>query len=139
MMAAGVMALAITSSLTVMGRSFAQLDTARCISYASQIMQSEMERTRITPWGDGTDAGNGTTGVTAYSTTPVTVNISNLGYANSSDLSNRMTLTRTASPVHAGMIMITLRITWTTFDGQTLTRSYSTYYGKAGLYDYFAA
>lgn len=138
-MAAAVMTLAITSSLSVIGRAFAPLDTARCISYASQIMQSEMERTRITPWGDGTAAGNGTIGVTAYPTTPVAVSITSFGYASAADLSNRMTLTRTVSDVHAGMIKITLTITWRTFDGNTLTRSYSTYYGKAGLYDYFAA
>ena len=140
MMAATVMTLALTSSLSVLGRMFAPLDTARCISYAGQIMQSEMERTRITPWGDGTTAGDGTTGVTAYSAViPFTVNITNLGYGNSNDLSSRMTLKRLASSVHPGMISITLTIQWTTFDGITLTRTYTTYYGKAGLYDYFAA
>ena len=141
MMAACVMTLALTSSLSVLGRMFAPLDTARCISYASQIMQSEMERTRITPWGNGTSIllGDGTTGVTAYSAARVPVSITSLGYGNANDLSSRMTLTRQASDVHPGMILITLTITWTTFDGIPLTRSYSTYYGKAGLYDYFAA
>ena len=142
-MAATVMTLALTSSLSVLGRMFAPLDTARCISYAGQIMQSEMERTRITPWGDGTSilAGDGTTGVTAYHTVlaPETVIITNLGYGNANDLSSRMTLKRWAEDVHPGMIKITLTIQWTTSDGITLTRIYTTYYGKAGLYDYFAA
>jgi hypothetical protein len=88
MVAAAVMVLTITSSFSVLARSFGQLDTARCISYASQIMQSEMERSRITGWGDGTAAGNGTTGITAYPTTPATVNIVNLGYGGASDLSH---------------------------------------------------
>lgn len=144
MMAACVMALALTSGFAVMGRSFAPQDTARCISYASQIMQSEMEKIRITGWGNGTTAGTGTGtgtnyGVTNFSTTPTVLDITALGYANSTDLSRRMTLTRTASDVHTGVIRITLTITWTTFDGRSISRSYFTYYGKAGLYDYFAA
>lgn len=144
MMAACVMALALTSGLAVMGRSFAAQDSARCISYASQILQSEMEKIRITNWGNGTTAGTGTGtgtdyGVTNLPTTPTVLDISALGYSNSNDLSKRMTLTRTVSDVHTGVLRIKLTITWKTFDGRTLSRSYFTYYGKAGLYDYFAA
>src|ERR1041385_518334 len=68
-MAAARKAPAIMSSFVAMGRAFAPLDSARCISYASQIMQSEMEKMRLTSWGNGTGAGNGTTGITAYPTT----------------------------------------------------------------------
>ena len=137
-MAAAVMALAIMSSLVAMGRAFAPLDSARCISYASQIMQSEMEKMRLTSWGNGTAAGNGTTGITAYSTTATTLPI-DTSFTTAGDLGSRMTLTRTASDVHAGMIKITLTITWTTSDRRTLSRSYITYYGQNGLYDFFAA
>jgi hypothetical protein len=55
------------------------------------------------------------------------------------DIGSRMTLTRIAADVHTGMIKVTLTITWTTFDGRTLSRSYITYYGKNGLYDFFVA
>src|SRR4051794_16024913 len=140
-MAAAVMAFSIGSSIMVMGRGFASLDTARCLSYASQIMQGELEKIRLTQWGDGptTAAGAGTTGVSAYPTTPTNVDISSTFYTTASDIGSRMTLTRTATWVHDGMIQITLTITWTTYDRRTLTRTYVTYYGKNGLYDYFAA
>ncbi|MEO7412343.1 MAG: hypothetical protein ABIZ81_03210 [Opitutaceae bacterium] len=136
-MAAAVMALALTSSLVAMGRAFAPLDSARCISYASQIMQSEMEKMRLTSWGNGTAAGNGTTGITSYPATPTVVNFSTSGFTSAADLGSRMSMTRTASNVHTGMIQITLTITWTTSDRRTLSRSYITYYGEKGLYDFF--
>lgn len=137
-MAAAVMALAISTSITVLGRGFASLDTARCISYASQIMQSEMEKMRLTQWGDGTAAGNGTTGITAYSTSPTAIAIDST-FVNAGDLGSRMSITRTASDVHTGMIKVTYVITWTTFDRRTLSRTYTTYYGQKGLYDFFSA
>lgn len=139
-MAAAVMALSISSSLLVMSRGFAALDSARCISYASQIMQSELEKMRLTHWGDGTGgAGSGTTGVSAYPTTVTTLPI-DPSFTNAGDVGSRMTLTRVAAnaPGHtSGMIAVTLRITWTTYDQRTLSRSYTTYYGQNGLYDFF--
>ncbi len=145
-MAAAVMALAISSALLVMSRGFASLDSARCISYASQIMQSELEKMRLTHWGNGTAAGNATpdpitgltTGVTSYPTTSTAVTIDS-SFTTAGDIGSRMTLTRIATDVHTGMIQVTLTIRWTTFDGRTLSRSYITYYGKNGLYDFFVA
>lgn len=137
--AAIVMTLVIATSLTTLGRGFNSLDTARCLSYASQIMQGEMEKMRLTQWGDGTAAGNGTTGVTAYPTAATNIPITSTFYTTAGDLGSRMTLSRTTSNVHTGMILITTTITWTTFDGRTLSRSYFTYYGKNGLYDFFSA
>ncbi len=138
-MAAAVMALAIASSIQVMGRGFASLDTARRLSFASQIMQSELEKMRLTQWGDGTTAGTGTvgSGVSAYATTPTNVPINAALYTGTGDIGSSMTMTRLAENVHTGMIKVTLTITWTTFDGRTLSRSYITYYGKNGLYDGF--
>lgn len=136
MAAAVVMTLAIGTSLLVLARGFDSVDTARCLSYASQIMQSELERDRLTTWGDGTTAGTGTTGITAYSTTATTLTIDS-AFTSTGDVGSRMTLTRQASDVHTGMIKITYTITWTTHSGHTMSRSYSTYYGKEGLYDYF--
>ena len=136
--AAAVMAFAITTSLVVMGRGFASLDSARCISYSSQIMQSELEKMRLTHWGDGTTAGTGTTGVSAYPTTATNVPI-DTSFVTAGDIGSRMTMTRTATDVHTGMIKITLTITWTTFDRRSMSRSYVTYYGQNGLYDFFVA
>ncbi len=141
-MAAAVMALSISTSILVMSRGFSSLDSSRCISYASQIMQSELEKMRLTRWGDGlTGAGSGTTGVSAYSTTATVIPI-DATFANAGDVGSRMTLTRIAAnaPGHTtGMIQVTLTITWTTSDSHTLSRSYVTYYGQSGLYDFFIA
>jgi Tfp pilus assembly protein PilV len=139
--ATAVLAMAIGTALMVMGRAFAPIDSARCISYAAQIMQSEMEKMRLTQWGNGTAAGNGTTGITAYPTTPTTVVIDS-SFSSAGDIGSRMTMTRTAAnaPGHTtGMIKITLTITWTSYDRRTMSRSYITYYGQNGLYDFFAA
>jgi Tfp pilus assembly protein PilV len=135
-MAGAVLALSIASALVAMGRAFSPLDSARCISYASQIMQSEMEKMRLTTWGNGTAAGNGTTGITAYPTTPTAVTFSTSGFTSAADLGSRMTMTRTASDIHTGMIQITLTISWTTSDRRPMSRSYITYYGQNGLYDF---
>lgn len=146
-MAAAVMALSISTSILVMGRGFSSLDSARCISYASQIMQSELEKMRLTQWGDGVaGAGSGTTGVSFYKTIAQAPNGESLpidpSFANAGDVGSRMSLTRIAAnaPGHTtGMIQVTLTITWTTSDRHTLSRSYVTYYGQGGLYDFFIA
>ncbi len=137
-MAMCVLALAIGTSLAVLARGFDSLDSARCISYASQIMQSEMEKMRLTSWGDGTRAGTGTSGVTSYSTTPY-VMPKDSNYFTAGDVGSRMTVTRTASDVHTGMIKVTFTISWTTHDGHAMSRTYFSYYGKNGLYDLFSA
>lgn len=136
--AAFVLTFAIGSSLIVITRCLAAADSARCISYASQIMQSELEKMRLEAWGDGTTAGTGTTGITSYPTIPTTINIGS-GFYGAGGFSSPPTIKRTAADVHTGMIKITFVITWTTFDRRTLSRSYITYYGKNGLYDFFVA
>src|SRR6478736_4854156 len=139
-MAATVMALGISSAILVMQRGFASLDTARCLGYASQIMQSEMEKTRLTPWGDGTAAGTGTVGANGITSFPraATALPIDATFFNTNDLGSRMTLTRATSDVHTGMIQITFTITWNTYDRRTLSRTYTTYYGQKGLYDFIA-
>ncbi len=134
-----IMTFVLGSAIIMLNRGFASLDDARCLSYASQIMQSEMEKMRLTQWGNGTTAGTGSSGITAYATSPTAVDISSAFYHVASDIGSRMTMTRTATDVHTGMIRITLTITWRTLDGKTLSRSYITYYGKNGLYDFFSA
>jgi len=132
-----VLTLGIGTSLAVLARGFSSLDSARCFSYASQIMQSEFEKMRLTTWGNGTTAGDGTTGVTAYpaATTPLTIDAS---FFTPGTPASRMTMTRTVSEVHPGMLKITLTISWSTHDKIPVSRSYCTYYGKNGLYDFFA-
>ena len=135
--AAGIMAMVISTSIIVLQRGFASLDTARCLSYASQILQSEFEKVRLTTWGDGTTAGTGHTGVSSYPTTATAIAIDS-SYYSAGDVGSRMTLTRTATDVHTGMIKITFTVTWKAYDGHRLTRNYVTYYGKDGIYDFIA-
>ena len=131
MAAAGVMAFAITTSITVMQRSFLAVDTARNISYASQIMQCELEKMRLRPWATISTYAPSTISVT----TDVTVDSS---FRSNTYIGNRFTMTRTANRMHADtMMQIQLTITWRSYDGRTISRSYITYYGKDGLYDYF--
>jgi hypothetical protein len=134
---AAIMAMVISTSIIVLQRGFASLDTARCLSYASQILQSEFEKVRLTTWGDGTAAGNGTTGVTAIPTTATALTI-DANYYSAGDVGTRMRITRKASDVHTGMILITYTVSWNAYDGHKLVRNYFTYYGKDGIYDFIA-
>jgi prepilin-type N-terminal cleavage/methylation domain-containing protein len=137
MVATMVMALVISTSLIVLERGYYVLDSARKLSYASQVLQSELEKMRLTQWGDGTTAGTGTTGITSYPTTPTALTI-DASFYNTGDAASKMTLTRTATDVHTGMIQVTFTASWTTLDGRPLNRSYITYYGQKGLYDFIS-
>jgi hypothetical protein len=127
-MAAGVMALVITTSITTMQRAFLALDSARSVTLAAQIMQSEFEKMRLKDW----------TTIDAY---PVSPDVSTLTidstFTSNAAIGNRFTLTRTVTVVHPEMKKITLSISWRGYDGRSLSRSYSTYYGRNGLYDFF--
>lgn len=128
-MAAIVMAFALTTSIGVIQRSLATVDTARSLSYATQIMQDEFEKMRLLNWG--------TVGTYSTSETQVTIDSS---FTSNAYIGNRFTLYRTRTDVYPGankpLVKIALRITWKTYDGRTLSRSLTTYYGQNGLYDY---
>ena len=127
MMAAIVMAFAITTSITTMQRGFLSVDTARSITIAGQIMQSEFEKMRLVPWGT-------VDGYAINADTPVTVDTS---FTSNAFIGNRFTMTRRVSVIRTGMKQIALTITWRSIDGRSISRSYSSYYGENGLYDYF--
>jgi Tfp pilus assembly protein PilV len=127
--AAVVLGFALTTAIAVMQRAFLALDTARGLTYAAQIMQNEVEKMRATPWAD----------VSAYSTTPddpVTIDNS---FSSVPYIGSRFTLTRTVSPVHSGMIKVVVKISWRSYDRRLLTRSFVTYYGQNGLYDFISS
>jgi Tfp pilus assembly protein PilV len=126
MMAAAVMALAITTSITTMQRAFLALDGARNVTLGGQIMQSEFEKMRLKDW----------TTISGYDAGPTTLTI-DPAFTTGSTIASRFTLTRTVADAHADMKQVTLTITWRGYDGRTLSRYYTTYYGKNGLYDYF--
>jgi hypothetical protein len=127
MIAATIMALAITTSLTVLQRAFVALDYARKVTLAGQIMQSELEKMRLDDW----------TVISAYeATTDLTSSIATT-LNTSAAITKTFTLARTVADIRADMKQITLTMGWKTYDGRVHSRSYTTYYGKDGLYDYF--
>jgi Tfp pilus assembly protein PilV len=126
MIAAGVMALAVTTSITTMQRAFLALDSARNITLAGQIMQSEFEKLRLKDW----------TTISAYPAAETTLTI-DTAFTSDPAIGNRFTLKRTVSDVHTDMKEITLTISWRGYDARPLSRYYKTYYGKNGLYDFF--
>lgn len=126
MMASIVMAFAITTAITTLQRGFLALDTARNTTLAGQIMQSELERMRLKDWAT----------VDAYAAGPTTLTLDPI-YTSNAAIRDRFVLTRTTSEVHADMKKITFSINWRSTDGRDLTRTYSAYYGKNGLYDFF--
>ncbi len=131
-MAAAVMAFALVTSITVIQRGFMALDTARNITYAAQIMQNEMEKMRLQNWAT----------ISTYPATATAVTIDS-AFTTTAIGARFIGMTRTAENVHtgtnAGMVKITLTVSWKSVDGRTLSRSYITYYGQNGLYDYFSS
>jgi len=120
------MAFVLVTSITVIRRAVVILDSARTLAAAGQIMQSEIEKIRLKDW----------TVVNAYEAGPTAVTIDSSFTANPA-IGSRFTLTRTVADVHTDMKSITLTIAWKTYDGRAQSRSYQTYYGRNGLYDYF--
>ncbi len=125
-MAAAVLALAITTSITVMQRAFATLDTARNLTTASQILQSEIEKMRLKDW----------TVVSAYPAGPTSVNVEAV-FTGTSTIGTRFSVVRRVTTPQADMREITLTATWRSYDGRPISRSMTTYYCRYGLYDYY--
>lgn len=126
-MAAAIMALGITTSITVMQRGFAMLDSARNITTSGQLLVSQMEQLRMLDY----------TTVYGYLGGPTTITLDATTTGNSA-VGNRFTLTRTvATTGTTDMLQITFAVSWRNFDGRTITRSMTTYYSRFGLHDYY--
>jgi Tfp pilus assembly protein PilV len=124
MIAAIVLALGITTSITALQAGFQSVDLARNYTYASQVMQSEVERLRLKNWEQLQtlqDAGPGTVAV------PVVAGTAR----------GTFSCTRTISDIKTDMKEITLVSQWRGYDGRPHTLRFVTRYGKTGLYDYF--
>jgi hypothetical protein len=121
-----VLALAITTSITTMQRAFANLDTARNISTASTILQTEMENERLFTWAKLTD----TTYQPALGTT----------YLRNPAVAGRFTISRTLVTVpnrSNQTVQVTLTVRWRNYDGRSLSRSFTSYFTQGGLNDFF--
>lgn len=122
MVASTVLIFGIVTAITTSQRGLQALDTARNLSAASQVMQSEMERIRLLNWNQLQELQQ--SGDTAVS-------------ADAAAGTARVICTRVITDVRTDMKQITLATTWHGYDGREHTARLITRYGKSGLNDYF--
>jgi prepilin-type N-terminal cleavage/methylation domain-containing protein len=120
MVAATLLALGIAGIVTVSQQGLQALDTARNLTAASQVMQSEMERIRLMSWAQ----------------------LQNLQDSGQNEVPvegghGRYVCTREIRDVKANMKEITLLAAWKGLDGRPHSARLITRYGKTGLNDYF--
>lgn len=121
-----VLALVITTAITTMQRAFSNLDTARNISTASTILQTQMENERLFTWAKLTDASYQPALGTAFLRNPA--------------VAGRFTLSRSVVTVpnrSNQMVQVTLTVRWRNYDGRSLARSFTTYFTQGGLNDFY--
>lgn len=120
MVAAAVLALGFAGVITASQQGLQALDTARRLTAASQLMQSEMERLRLMSWMQlQALQDSGQTTVTLDSA------------------ADRYACRRDIRDLKVNMKEITLVATWKGFDGRPHTARLITRYGRTGLNDYF--
>lgn len=123
MVAAIVLVLAITTAVTTLQRGFQALDTARQTTYASQVMQSELERLRLKSWAQLEDLQKS--------------GENNVVVASVRGTAGGFRCERRIEDFKTDMKQVTLIASWNGYDGRPHTLRYVTRYGKSGLYDYF--
>lgn len=135
-LAATVMVFGIVMSLSVLQFGMRSVDTARNMTLASQIMQSEMEILRLQNWSqiialDGTSTVDPSTTISAATGSVLDTVLDGIA--------SHFTCTRTVAAIsgRANIRLITLRVTWNGIDGRPHELSYQTRYAKNGLSDYF--
>lgn len=124
MVAAMVLVLGIVTAITTLQSGFQAVDTARHYTFASQVMQSELERLRLKSWAqlqtlqDSSDQTVAVPAVRGFD--PAAFNC-----------------IRVISDLKTDMKEIILISNWHGYDGRSHTVRLVTRYGKTGLYDYF--
>jgi hypothetical protein len=122
-----VLALVFGTAFGVMRQAFSQFDLARSIGSAGAILQAQLEKERLLTWDQAADTTYAPAIDSAFLSDPT--------------IAGRFALTRTVTPMtgrETRMLQITLTAQWRTLDGKQHTRRLTTYYRKAGLYDYIA-
>jgi Tfp pilus assembly protein PilV len=137
-MATFVMAFGIATSIIALQMGFKAINVARDETLASQIMQSEIERLRLWPWSKTTPASV----VDSITELPASENVSLTStFASNAAIASRFSVTRTVTNDPAdttrNVRYITVAVTWTSYDGRSHTRTFTTLYAKDGLYDYY--
>lgn len=124
MIAAFVLAFGIITAITTLQRGLQAIDTARNYSYATQLMQGELESLRLHNWAQLEALQNA--GPAPVAADPA-----------STSARTAFSCIRTVRPVKTDMKEILLISTWRGYDGRSHTARLITRYGKHGLYDYF--
>ena len=122
MVASTVLVFGIVTAITTSQRGLQALDTARNLTAASQLMQSEIERIRLLNWTQ-------LAGLQQSGATTVTSE-AGAGVAPAQ-------VTRAVTDIKTDMKQITLTAVWRGYDGREHTARMITRYGKSGLNDYF--
>lgn len=125
-MAAMIMALVLSTAVTVLQRAFISLQNARDLNIASQMLQSEMEKMRLADW----------TTVSSFTTSATTVTL-DPAFTTNPFVGNRFALSRTVADPRTDTRIITLQVVWLGADNRPLTRHLAMRYSRNGLYDYF--
>jgi Tfp pilus assembly protein PilV len=121
LIAACVLLFGIVTAITTMQRGLQAVDTARNLSQATQLMQSEMERLRLKSWSQlETLQESGDTAVPLDAT------------------ASRFTCRRTIKDLKTDMKEIVVTVQWSGYDGRPHTAKLITRYGKNGLNDYIS-
>ena len=126
-MAVFILALAITTSITTLQRAFSNLDSARNISIASTILQSEMEKERLFGWSAVSNASYQPALDSNFLRNPA--------------IAGRFSLSRSVAtvPGRSGQVVqVTLTVRWIGYDGRTLSRSFTSYFTQGGLNAFYS-
>jgi len=135
-MAAIVMVLGIVTSLTTLQFGMRSVDTARNMTLASQILQSELEILRLQNW---TQISALPASATVNPATSISSGSSSTLDTMLNTIASRFTCTRTVAAIsgRADIKLITLDVSWLGVDGRSHNVTYQTRYAKNGLSDYF--
>jgi Tfp pilus assembly protein PilV len=123
MIAGLILLLGIGSAIVALQRGLQAIDTARNLSYASQLMQSEFENLRLKSWAQLQQLQDSAGTSVPTQTVP--------------GINKSFTCTRTIRDLKADMKEIALRSSWRGYDGREHSVQFVTRYGRSGLYDYF--
>jgi Tfp pilus assembly protein PilV len=142
-MSAFVLAFGIVTSITALQYGMRQVDTARSMTLAGQIMQSEMEILRLQNWAQIVALQTAQSPSTSPSAIDIAASITSGNStpldATLTTIANRFTCTRLVEDVtgQPNMKRITLNVGWSGVDGRPHSLAFQMRYAKNGLSDYF--
>ncbi len=126
MVASVVLVFGIVSAISAMQAGIKAMDRARNVAFATQVLQSEMERLRLRNW---TQLEELQAAAASATFTPD---------AAAGATAARFTCTRAITTLRDGLKEITLTAEWRSYDGRPQTTRLITRYGKNGLNDYIS-